>query len=48
MFKISVPVRYQGKTWTAIGFDHRTATYQLRGGDGQIVTVAARKLEVAA
>jgi hypothetical protein len=48
MFKISVPVRYHGKTWTAIGFDHRTSTYQLRGDDGRIVTVTARKLEVAA
>ena len=48
MFKITVPVRYQGKIWTAIGFDHRTSTYQLRGDDGQIVTVTAPKLEVAA
>jgi hypothetical protein len=48
MFKISIPVRYQGMTWTAIGFDYRTATYKLRWDDSQIVTVSARKLEVAA
>jgi hypothetical protein len=48
MFKISVPVRYYGKSWTAISFDHRTSTYQLRGDYGQIVAVTARKLEVAA
>jgi len=25
MFEICVPVRYQGKTWTAIGFGHAPA-----------------------
>jgi hypothetical protein len=48
VFSINVPVRFQGKTWTAIGFDNSAGTYQLRGDDGQVVTVSARTLEVAA
>ncbi|MGH3247899.1 MAG: hypothetical protein ACRDOI_17090 [Trebonia sp.] len=48
LFLINVPVRFQGKTWIAIGFDHTTGTYHLQDDDGQVITVSTRTLEVAA
>jgi len=48
MFRINVKVRYLGKTYTAIGYEHATKLYTLRARNGRLTYAAESALTVVA